>query len=252
MRSSAVLVAIIALLSAPPLAAQEISFETVEVFIDTPPTDGGERILSVQPAEIPDGQIPHGIGSYGPFRVLDQGRAALVDVTDAASPAQFAAMLRDYPGIGMIEMIECPGTEDDLANMRLGRMIRERGIATHVPSGGSVRSGGVELFLAGARRYADPGAEFAVHSWLDDDGREASDFAADAPVNRRYLAYYEQMGLSQAQARAFYAMTNSVPFESALWFGAEKMAQYVPLDTPVSPNLAVLPQSQALTVLAVR
>lgn len=227
MRSSAVLAAIIALLPAPPLAAQEIVYETVEVSIDTSsPTDGGERILS-----LPSARIPEGVGRYGPFRVLDAGRAALVDVTDAASPAQFAAMLRDYPEIGLIEMIECPGTEDDLANMRLGRMIRERGIATYVPQGGSVRSGGVELFLAGARRYADPGAEFAVHSWLDDDGREASDFAADAPVNRRYIAYYRQMGLSEAQATAFYAMTNSVPFESALWLDGADMARYIALDT---------------------
>lgn len=227
MRSSAVLAAIIALLPAPPLAAQEIVYETVEVSVDTSsPTDGGERILS-----LPSAPIPEGVASYGPFRVLDAGRAALVDTTDAASPSHFAAMLRDYPGIGLIEMIECPGTEDDLANMRLGRMIRERGIATLVPRGGSVRSGGVELFLAGARRYAEPGAEFAVHSWLDDDGREASDFAADAPVNRRYIAYYRQMGLSEAQATAFYAMTNSVPFDSALWLDGDDMARFVALDS---------------------
>ena len=227
MRSSAVLAAIIALLPAPPLAAQEIVYETVEVSVDTSsPTDGGERILS-----LPSAPIPEGVASYGPFRVLDAGRAALVDTTDAASPSHFAAMLRDHPGIALIEMIECPGTEDDLANMRLGRMIRERGIATLVPRGGSVRSGGVELFLAGARRYAEPGAEFAVHSWLDDDGREASDFAADAPVNRRYIAYYRQMGLSEAQATAFYAMTNSVPFDSALWLDGDDMARFVALDS---------------------
>jgi len=226
-RSSAVLAAIIALLPAPPLAAQEIVYETVEVSVDTSsPTDGGERILS-----LPSAPIPEGVASYGPFRVLDAGRAALVDTTDAASPSHFAAMLRDHPGIALIEMIECPGTEDDLANMRLGRMIRERGIATLVPRGGSVRSGGVELFLAGARRYAEPGAEFAVHSWLDDDGREASDFAADAPVNRRYIAYYRQMGLSEAQATAFYAMTNSVPFDSALWLDGDDMARFVALDS---------------------
>ena len=68
----------------------------------------------------------------------------------------------------MLEMIEAPGTEDDRANLRLGRLIRARGIATHVPAGGSVRSGGVELFLAGTRRIADPGAEFAVHAWADE------------------------------------------------------------------------------------
>lgn len=213
-----------ALAAVSPLSAQAITYEVVEVDADRF-DDGGERMLQVEAA-----QIPSGIAAYGPFRVLDAGRAALVDATDASSPAEFERMLRDYPLIGMIEMIECPGTEDDLANLRLGRMIREKGIATYVPAGGSVRSGGVELFLAGAYRYADPGAEFAVHSWIDDTGLEPDDYAASAPENRRYIAYYEQMGMSGAEAKAFYAMTNSVPFQSARWFGAGEMAAWVSLD----------------------
>ena len=67
-----------------------------------------------------------------------------------------------FAGLDPVTLVEW--TEDDGANLRLGRMIRARGIATYVPAGGSVRSGGVELFLAGARRFADPDAEFAVHA----------------------------------------------------------------------------------------
>ncbi len=130
----------------------------------------------------------------------------------------------------MLVMIECPGTDDDRANLRLGRMIHARGIATHVPAGGSVRSGGVELFLAGARRIADPGAEFAVHAWADEDGRQPGDYAADAPENRAYLDYYREMGMSSSQAANFYAMTNSVPNADAKWMGAEDMARWVKLD----------------------
>lgn len=224
MRSLAAILALAALGVAAPLYAQEIAYETVEVRADHF-GGGGERML-----EAPQNEIPQGLAAYGPFRVLDSAHAALVGETDADSPAQFERMLRDYPGIAVIEMVECPGTEDDLANLRLGRMIREKGIATHVPSGGSVRSGGVELFLAGARRYADPGAEFAVHSWVDETGLEPDDYAADAPENRRYILYYEQMGMSPIEALAFYAMTNSVPFESARWFGANEMGMWVRLD----------------------
>ena len=176
------------------------------------------------------GTIPPGIASYGPFRVIDSGRAALVDATDSRSPEQFAALLRDYPNVSELEMIECPGTEDDLANLRLGRMIRARGISTHVPAGGSVRSGAVELFLAGRLRYADPGSEFAVHAWLDDTGRTPRDYAPNSPENLRYLNYYQQMGMNLQEARAFYAMTNAIPFESARWFGADEMARWVRLD----------------------
>lgn len=154
-----------------PLLAQEIVYEEVVEI-----AAGGDRFVQAQPAA-----VPQGIAAYGPFRVLDRGRAALVDVTDGASPASFAAMLRDFPDIATLEMLDCPGTDDDRANLALGRMIRARGIATHVPDGGSVRSGAVELFLAGVRRAADPGAEFAVHAWQDEDGREPGDMRRIRP-----------------------------------------------------------------------
>lgn len=207
-----------------PVRAETIVYETVEeevVYVEA----GGDRFVGVQPAE-----VPAGIASYGPFRVLDAGSAALVDVTDSRSPAQFAAMLRDYPGIGRLDMIDCPGTDDDRANLRLGDMIRARGIVTHVPSGGSVRSGAVELFLAGVRRDVDDGAEFAVHAWADDLGREPSDYAANGPENRAYLDYYRRMGMAAADAAAFYAMTNSVPNAQAKWLSAAEMRHWLKLE----------------------
>jgi hypothetical protein len=171
--------------------------------------------------------LPDGLAAYGPFRVLDGRRAALVGPTDERSPAAFLAMLAAHPGIATLELVECPGTEDDRANLALGRLIRARGLATHVPDGGSVRSGAVELFLAGVRHQADPGAEFAVHAWADEDGREATDFPASAPENRAYIAYYREMGMTPEQAGAFYAMTNSVPNASARWLTAAEMGRWV-------------------------
>ncbi|MFM5885671.1 MAG: alpha/beta hydrolase [Novosphingobium sp.] len=214
-------------LTAVPASARDVVVETVVTIEETvfESQGGSERIVGVAPPA-----MPKGIAAYGPFRVLDPGRAALVDVTDARSPAQFAAMVKAYPGITLIEMLECPGTEDDRANLRLGRMIHARGMSTHVPAGGSVRSGGVELFLAGTRRIADEGAEFAVHSWEDEDGREAKDYPADAPENRAYLDYYREMGLTAPQASAFYAMTNSVPFARAKWLTAGDMKAWVSLN----------------------
>ena len=225
---AAIALALIALTGAPAAAQVVTLSETVAVTyeVSAEANDGGsERFVTAAPAV-----VPRGIAVFGPFRVLDPARAALVDVTDAASPAQFEAMLRAYPGIALIEMIECPGTYDDRANLRLGRMIHARGISTHVPAGGSVRSGGVELFLAGKTHSADPGSEFAVHSWADEDGREARDYAPDAPENIAYIAYYEEMGLPEPQARAFYAMTNSVPNAEAKWMGAADMGHWVKLD----------------------
>lgn len=215
-----------AALASPVHAAREVVVSEeviVEEVVEEVEAGSSRFVQSPAPA------IPQGIARFGPFRVIDASHAALVDVTDGRSPAAFAAMMAAFPQITMLQMIECPGTLDDSANLRLGRMIRAKGVATHVPSGGSVRSGAVELFLAGSRRMAEPGAEFAVHAWEDEAGRQPGDFAKDAPVNLAYIAYYREMGMSPVEARAFYDMTNAVPNKDARWLNAAQMGQWVKL-----------------------
>ena len=190
------------------------------------------------------------VAAYGPFRVLDEGTAALVGVTDSYSPAWFETMLREHPAIATLRFVECPGTYDDRANLTLGRMIRAAGIAAHVPDGGSVRSGAVELVLAGTSLTIDDGAEFAVHAWLDETGYEATDYAADSPMNRRYLAYYREMGMDEREAASFYAMTNSVPFESARWLDGREMRGWVHRAAP-APAAAPAAGYAAPEVLAI-
>ncbi len=168
--------------------------------------------------------------SFGPFQVVAPDRVQLNGSVESDTPAQFSAMLRAYPTIRQIDMIDCPGTDDDEANLALARMVRKAGIATFVPASGSVRSGGVELFLAGAKRSAAPDAEFAVHSWLDEDGLEADDYSESDPVNQEYVDYYREMGMSAEKAKAFYALTNSVPHDDALFLKSRDIAAFIPLD----------------------
>lgn len=170
------------------------------------------------------------VSSFGPFQVIAPDRAELNGSIESDTPGEFRAMLRAFPAIRQIDMIDCPGTGNDEANLELARMIRQARIATYVPDGGSVRSGGVELFLAGAKRSAAPDAEFAVHSWLDEDGLEPDDYAESDPVNQEYVAYYREMGMSADKAKAFYALTNSVPHDDALYLNSRDIAAYIPLD----------------------
>lgn len=238
-RLFALLLPFCACLAAPAHARETVVYEVVEEWVE--PAAGAERFVPGTDAVAEAGT------AYGPFRVLDEHRAALTGITDGASPAQFAAMLRDHPRLATLEMLDCPGTYDDRANLKLGRMIRSAGLATYVPADGSVRSGAVELFLAGTTRRIDDGAEFAVHAWEDEEGLEATDFAADAPENRKYLAYYREMGMDSRQAAAFYAMTNSVPFEHALWLDAAEMRRWLPEARQVAdPKLAYLDLGPAL------
>ena len=87
----ALLLSLIAL-AAHPAVAQVVVTETVEETVYES-AGGSERfVVSAAP------NLPLGIAKFGPFRVLDATRVALVDVTDARSPAQFAALLKEEAG----------------------------------------------------------------------------------------------------------------------------------------------------------
>lgn len=161
---------------------------------------------------------PAGVARYGPFVVINSHTVEVRGVIDSRAPDQFRRALAAYPGVKQLRMVECPGSEDDEANLALARQVRRAGINTHVPANGSIRSGGVELFLAGVKRTSEPGAQFGVHSWVDEDGREAKDYAANDPVHREYISFYQDMGLQPERARAFYAFTNSVAPSSGVHY----------------------------------
>lgn len=189
------------------------------------PAQAAERVaLPIDPAAI-EAPAP-ALAAYGPFRVVDATTVEVDGVIDFDSPRQFSALLARYPGVHVLRLVDCPGTEDDDANLALARMVRARGMDTHVPSGGSVRSGGVELFLAGIRRTAENGAEFGVHSWQDEDGLEAADAPADDPIHQAYLGYYREVGLSAETAREFYAFTNQTRFDDIRWMTPAELARF--------------------------
>lgn len=185
----------------------------------------GSRLLGTRREALSRSQL-----AFGPFVVLGPTRARLSGITDSRSPQAFETMLHRFPGIVSLEMSRCLGTVDDQANLRLGRMIRARGITTYVPRNGFVGSGAVELFIAGVRRFADSSASFGVHSWRDESGREPDDYHPDSLQNGTYIEYYRAMGMNERDARNFYAMTNSVPFSRARYLSALQMKGWINLE----------------------
>lgn len=225
-----------------PAQAETVIYETViEEWVEV--EGDGYRFMSplLEQAEATS------IAQFGPFIVQDAKTAALVNITDSRSPDDFAAMMAAFPAIEMLQFIEAPGTFADRANLELGRMIRSAGLATHVPEGGSVRSGAVELFFGGVRQDMADGAEFAVHAWLDESGRSASDYGPGSVEHAKYLTYYRDMGMSAQNAAAFYAMTNSASFEDALWLDGQQMRQWIVREEKEqAPRLAYLDLGAAL------
>lgn len=172
---------------------------------------------------------------YGPFFVVSDTEAAMSGVTNADSLRQFQRMLAAYPHIEQLDFIDAAGTSNDVVNLQIGRLIRARGIATHVHSNGSVRSGAVDLFIAGSRRTMEKGARFAVHCWCDTNGKGPHDFPEHAPPNKLYLDYYMDMGMSHDKAHEFYNLTNSVPNTSALWLGPAEMQVWLDASATKDP-----------------
>ncbi len=196
-----------------PQTARAAETRTVSESIDE---EEFTEVVSVQPTG----------AQFGPFTVVDEHTVEMRGATDADSPAQFRAMIARNPDIRLIRMIDCAGTLDDEANFAVARMIRARGINTFVPNTGSIRSGGVELFVAGARHAAEPGAEFGVHSWRDEDGNEAGTAPANDPVHAAYINYYTAMGLPAQTAKDFYAFTNATRHAVVHYMTAAELARF--------------------------
>jgi hypothetical protein len=208
-----------------------VAFLVVPLLFSLPQMARAETIVESVDYEIVEEAGPPPVNSkaiarFGPFAVINATTAELNGETDTRAPAQFAQMIAAFPMLQKINMIECAGTVDDEANLKVARMIRRAGLSTHVPANGSVRSGGVELFMAGVRRTHEKGAEFGVHSWEDEDGHQARDVPADDPVNAAYLRYYQDVGLPAETARAFYAFTNATPFDQLHVMSESELQQF--------------------------
>ncbi len=222
-------VCVSAIFATVPALADNASFIETTVTVEEEWLDEDVSPFSID-LDLPRRELGAAVADFGVFRVLNQTTVELTGTIGSETPRDFATILRAFPGITMLQITDCAGTDDDEANFTLARMIRARGMTTYVPSYGSARSGGVELFLAGARRRADTGASFAVHSWRDEDGYEAADFAMSDPVHQDYIRFYRDMGMTDANAKAFYQMTNSVGFDDVLWLTKTDLARFIAVE----------------------
>ena len=131
------------------------------------------------------------------------------------SPARVRKFLDENPEVTVLVLEDIPGSSDDEANLAAARMVRAAGLDTVVPSYGEIYSGGVDFFLAGVRRTAEPGAVLGVHSWSDGE-IQGRDLPRDHPDHQVYLPYFPEMGipveffwftLDAAPAEGMYIMT---------------------------------------------
>lgn len=120
-------------------------------------------------------------------------------VIGSSSPRKVQRILAKNPNLQVLVLTNVPGSADDTANLRLGRIVNRSGLNTYVPSEGLVASGGTDLFLAGKRRYLGRGASVGVHSWAGEDSsgrlKQGRDFPRRHRAHRPYLDYYKALGI---------------------------------------------------------
>ncbi|MBY6065809.1 alpha/beta hydrolase [Leisingera aquaemixtae] len=121
-----------------------------------------------------------------------QGRDVLVNGTlNARSLAQFSAFMSRHPEAERLVLLDMPGSVDDETNLRLGHLVRDLGLDTHVTATSEIYSGAVDIFLAGRERTMEDGAILGVHAWAGD--KPAGAYPPSHPEHAPYVAYTTRM-----------------------------------------------------------
>ena len=106
--------------------------------------------------DLPDGFLA--------FRVEGM-RAYVSGSTDDRASGAIDRLLDAEPQVRTLVLTRMPGTRDVVANTRLARRVRARGLDTRLESDSVIASGAVDLFIAGVERTAACGARIGVHAW---------------------------------------------------------------------------------------
>ena len=77
----------------------------------------------------------------------------------------FMKTLGKHPNIKTLVLQEVPGSISDEWNVKTCKEVRKRGIDTYLEANSVIESGGVDLFIAGVKRYSEESAKIGVHAW---------------------------------------------------------------------------------------
>ncbi|UYM16599.1 COG3904 family protein [Endozoicomonas euniceicola] len=144
-------------------------------------------------------------------------------VIDSHIKSKLQRILNENPQVTTIVMQNVEGSVDDVANLEAARLVRKKGLNTHIPGNGLVTSGGTDFFLAGKKRTIEKGARIGVHSWGGFGVDDAAKLPKSDPEHQKYLQYYKEMGINSE----FYWYTlNSAPNQDIHWMTPAEIKKY--------------------------
>jgi predicted small secreted protein len=153
--------------------------------------------------------------------------AFMYGVIDHTTPEVVQALVDEHPEVTRIVMVDVPGSDDDPANLKASRLVRENGLTTVVPSNGVIASGGVDFFTAGKVRVVESCGKLGVHSW-NEDGPDGSiilgnEVPRDHEIHTMFLEFYREMEIPED----FYWFTlEAAPALRIHWMSDEEIVLY--------------------------
>lgn len=140
---------------------------------------------------------------------------------------QVLELNKNNPEVHTLLLENVPGSINDDVNLETGRLIREAGYTTKVPSYGKIYSGGVDLFCSGKKRLVKSGGIIGVHSWCcGTKGEDAKDIPENDGQHDKQISYFKEM-LGDPIGREFYFFTiNSAGYKGIHNMTQEKIKKY--------------------------
>ncbi len=135
-----------------------------------------------------------------------EGKAYLEGDLGTQTYNQVIDLYQQHPDVKTIVLTDVPGSINDQVNVQTGRIVRAAGYTTHVPAGGQIASGGVDLFVAGQTRILEEGAMVGVHAWCCIDGKGASEVSRNHPDHNTQIQYFTEMMGSRGRDFYFYTL----------------------------------------------
>ena len=124
-----------------------------------------------------------------------------------------------FPDVRVLGLSTIIGGVDMYSMAEAMERIREYGYGTWASADSEVLSAGVDIFMAGKFRYAEPGARMGVHDFIHLD---RSDYMDNNPVVTLMENMYQKMGISPE----FFDFMRSIPSDNIHFLSAEELEKY--------------------------
>jgi len=157
--------------------------------------------------------------------IIQQDKAYMYGVIGSRIVETVNELIRSYPAVERIVLVNVPGSMDDEANLSAAKLVFDKGLNTQLLSNSDIASGGVDFFLAGNKRVLAKGANIGVHSWAsEENGKliQGKDLPRDHSAHKPYIDFYQYIQM-QAAAEFYFFTLEAAPAQSIHYMRQEEI-----------------------------